>query len=444
MKASWTTLGRGPGFKVVLIVGIVGVLTLGLGLQNDVVRERQSSRDEAVSRTVDEWGGEQKFAGPFLKVPYREFVAKGQQQEVRRGFAYLLPQDFRAFTELSTETRTRGIYEVPLYRANVSVTGAFALPESAAWFPRGAEVDWAGAELWVFVGKAGGLDAKPVLTFDGHTLTPVRAPFDTDLGLEALSAPVDLGAVGVVAKFDIQMALKGGASFGVLPAGADSVISLTSDHGQPTFGGSFLPSKRSLGTDGFQAEWRIPALARSLPSRGTVDTWKDVLSSGIPFASAGLGVAFDAYRLLDRALKYGLLFIIVPFIALFLYELFLKRRLHPIQYFLVGLAVLMFYLLVLTLSEHVPFDGAFAIGALAVCLLLGVYGVPVLGGRGAGVGFAAGMAVLYGLLLLIIRSEDNALLVGTLFLFVLLTVVMVSTRGVDWYRLGRSEVESQE
>lgn len=444
MSEDWKKLTQGWGFKVMFILALGGVLTLGLGMQNHLVLERQTFRDEAVDRTVDEWGGEQRFAGPFLKIPYRETVSNGALgSEIRESFAYLLPQTFLAETLLESEQRTRGIYEVPLYRASLEVSGTFSMPAQRDWIPAGAEVLWNSAELCYFLGSAAGLDERPAVHYGRQDRESVRVSLDVPSAVDALASRVELPAPGETKAFRLTLVLKGGASFGVFPAGQDSLIRVSSDGGLPAFGGSYLPSTRELREAGFQAEWRIPALARPVPALGTAQTWGALLSS-MPYASFDLSVAFDGYKLINRALKYGILFIFVPFLGLFLYEVFARCRLHPIQYLLVGAAVLMFYLLVLTLSERMPFEGAFWAGALAVSGLLGYYGASILRGGWAGMWFFLGMTGLYGLLYLILRSEDNALLVGTLFLFALVAGVMVATRRTDWYRIrGAGPGESE-
>lgn len=430
-------IGQSVGVKVVFIMAMVGLLAIFLNMQDSMVNERRYLRDQAVESTVTEWGGQQRVVGPILRVPYREILSLVKTADtVREGWAYLLPKDFQIESKLKGEKRQRGIYEVPLYFADISLQGSFVVPKSSDWFPRNAIVDWDNAELWFFLGSASGLAQAPKLLFAGKELESLRADSgSSEPSIDAFSARVRLPVAGETVPFSLKLFLKGGESFGVFPAGNDSWIKLEADQGFPEFNGSFLPLNRRLGEQGFSAEWKIPALARQIPSMGTTGNWPQLLK-GVQFASFDLGVAFDSYRLINRALKYGLLFIIVPFIGLFLYEIFARRRLHPLQYLLVGCAVIMFYLLLLSISERLYFGVSFVAAGLAISGLIGVYCAAILQGGLKGLWCFLGMAGLYGLLYLIIGSEENALLVGSFFLFALLALVMMITRRLDWYGLG--------
>jgi len=429
--------GRGMGIKLLSIVGLVMLLAMLLGLLGSIVDERSSTRDSAVERTVDEWGGRQDLFGPVLRLPYERLVRSNSGNLVREyGFGFVLPATMDAQVRMQTEKRSRGIFEVPLYTAKVAMTGSLHVPQGMDWLPAGANPDWDKAELWFFVGNARGLATAPELDLGDGLLDIQRATYDAQ-GLPQDAFSVRLAGLhpGKQLDYSLQMSLRGGAHFGMFPAGDDSRLTVRSDWPSPEFGGAWLPTSRRVDGQGFEASWEVPAMARPIPSNFVADNW----------AAAGLAPRYlsfetptpvDSYRMTERSVKYGLLFILIPFAGFFLFELFAGLGLHPVQYLMVGLAVLMFFLLLLSLSERMDFTGAFIIASLAVVLLVTVYTIAVLGGTGRGLACGGGFTALYVLLYLIVSSEDNALMVGTLFLFALLSVIMLATRKVNWYALG--------
>jgi inner membrane protein len=265
----------------------------------------------------------------------------------------------------------------------------------------------------------------------------------------ALEGAVPLSAV-------VTLDLVGTEDLSFVPLGEQSSFKLTSDWPHPSFNGRFLPAQRSVTATGFEAEWRLSALASSsgqelLAGHGLCAA-TEPLPTPLPMqlaATAGqptqpcierFGVAFidpvSTYVLSDRATKYGLLFIVLTFVAVGLVEVMRRLRVHPVQYALVGSALASFFLLLVSLSEHIPFALAYAAAATACTLLLGYYGAHVLRGWRAGLAFAGGIGALYALLYLLLRSEQSALVLGSVLLFAVLAAVMVVTRRIDWYALA--------
>ena len=234
------------------------------------------------------------------------------------------------------------------------------------------------------------------------------------------------------------------------PIGEQSTFKLSSDWPHPSFNGRFLPAQRSVGATGFQAEWRLSALASrsgqelldglGLCAPGDPAPAMGATGQPAPACLERFGVSFidpvSIYLLSDRATKYGLLFIVLSFVAVGLVEVMRGLRVHPVQYALVGSALALFFLLLVSLSEHIDFALAYAAAASACTLLLGYYGAHVLNGWRAGLVFAGGIGGLYGLLYLLLRSEQSALVLGSVLLFAVLAAVMVVTRRIDWYALA--------
>lgn len=441
METNTTMSGKDMGIKVLVIVAMAGALAIALAMQGGVVGERKAMRENALTRTIGEWGGKQRVAGPFIRLPYSVETLRAAGGEITRagieGYAYLLPDKFKLEAALRAEPRTRGIYEVPLYVADIEASGSFSLPAAKEWLPPGAVLDYSRAELCFLVDSARGLASEPRAAFAGIQ-TPLEGAGSSDgaRSMDCLRAPVALAAGAKDAPFTVSLSLRGGGDFGVFPSGDDSDIRVRMDRWTPEFFGDFLPQAREVGDRGFSAEWKLPSIARSARKTWTGGTREFTFLNG-QFASFRVVQGLDAYQLADRALKYGFLFIIVPFIGLFLWELFAKKALHPLQYFLVGCASALFYMILLSLSERMPFAAAFAVGGAATSALIGAYCAAVLKGGARGLFCGLGMAGLYVFLYFVIGSEDDALLAGTTFLFALLAAVMIATRKVDWYTVGR-------
>jgi inner membrane protein len=244
----------------------------------------------------------------------------------------------------------------------------------------------------------------------------------------------------------------------LVPAAREVSWSLRSDWPHPSFGGRFLPASRTVDGAGFSARWAVSALASPAAAdveRGQAlcsiqDRTADGEEAGArpvqPNNSAPtrcvdtIDVSFidpvNPYSMTDRATKYALLFIVLTFAAVALTEALAGRRVHPVQYTLVGLALALFYLLLLSLSEHLSFAAAYACASSACVLLLGYYGAHMLGQWRPGVAFGAGIALLYGLLWTLLRIEQWALAIGAVALFSVLAAVMVLTRRIDWYAVS--------
>jgi inner membrane protein len=321
---------------------------------------------------------------------------------------------------------------------------------------RGARLACGPALLMLAVGDTRGVQ-RAELKVDGQPLAVSAGTGHPkhERGLHAALAPLP---AGTPLKAELSLDLRGTGRLDLVPAAAQTEWVLHSDWPHPSFGGRFLPVEREVTNEGFRAVWRVSELASSAPREvaegvplcaGDLDASTDTY--GAPGAAGAvasgprcldtLAVAFidpvNPYVLADRAVKYGLLFVALTFVAVALTELLASRarRVHPVQYALVGLALSLFFMLLLALSEHMKFELAYAAASVACAGVLGVYGSAMLGGWRAGAAFGGALAGLYGLLYVLLTREQTALVVGTLGLFAAVAAVMLLTRRLDWYRL---------
>ena len=308
------------------------------------------------------------------------------------------------------------------------------MPEAARFQVQPADVQWSNATL-----SLGISDPKAIRRASPLALGAQSRPFEPGPELEqaagGLHAPLPSLTPGAMLPFSFDLELGGSGRFTVVPAGDETSVTLTSPWRDPSFDGAWLPSERAVSAAGFSATWKVLALARNFPS-----SWRGAQVPAELLHQSAFGVTLlspvDTYRTNERAVKYQLLFLGLTFLGFALIELLARLRVHPLQYLLVGLALCLFYLLLLSLSEQLGFAQAYAIAATAVVLLISAYLRAVFGKLRRALAAGALLGALYAFLFVLLRIQDQALLVGSVGLFVALAGVMWLTRRIDWYAVG--------
>jgi inner membrane protein len=427
---------RSMGLKLLLVCALALLMSVPALFVFALLMDR-THRAEQVTREVGQLvGGEQSFLGPVIVVPY-QVPAATPGQPPTLGVYVVFPARADAAVDARTEVRRRSLFQVPVFTADLDFRASFDLTGVPLHLPAGATPDWSRAQLLVGVSDPRGAQNDIVVTAGGKTfsLAPASALADETPevggGLRFFGAEAgELIQPG--AKFDARARLRftGAKRLAVLPFGKATTLRMTSDWPNPSFDGGFLPAKRQITDHGFTASWSVPFIARGVPAAGG----RDLLAK---LAPTDLGVSFvqptDPYQSVGRSLKYALLFVGLVFLAYFLFETRNRRRVHPAQYVLIGLAQVIFYLLLLSLSEQVGFDLAFLIAAGATVCLISAYAGWVFASRAQGAVALAAFSVLYGLIYVLMRLEDEALLVGAVASFAAIAAVMYFTRRLDWY-----------
>ena len=416
--------------KIAVIVLLALVLFVPVTMIQSLVYERQQRRNEAVAGIAEGWGRQQLLAAPYLLVPYdvtrveitretvdgkdREKRIERTEHRVRRiaadGIDWTLDAD--------VSEKGRGIYKARLYTLKARAQGRFTVPANFGIGDSG-QIRVGTPRLVLGVADPHGIRSVSALELGGGAY-PFRAGTadaqDPRSGLHALLPSL---AAGRSHEFSFSLELAGSEAFALQPGG-DTTVAMRSDWPHPSFQGQFLPLRHEIGAGGFSASWKISRYAA-----------QEKESLAVSFIEpAGL------YQKLERASKYGFLFIGLTFAAFLLVEVLRRLAIHPVQYALVGLALAMFFVLLTALSEHVEFAAAYAAATLACVGLITGYLIRVLGSARLGLAFGAALAAVYAVLYALLNAEDYSLLGGALLLFGLLAVVMIATRGVDWYALG--------
>ena len=431
---------RSMGVKLIVVCVLALLTTIPALFVESLVSERRHSAAEVTHDISSHVGGQQTFLGPTLAIPY-SIPPQSKAEATQRGVYLVFPTSASASIKTSTEERHRSLFKVPVFKADLDLNSDFDLTGVPASAPPNAELDWSRAELVVGVSDARGALADATLAAGGPPVTLVPAQISSDLSLgddtTQLTRLVLFGAPAPAAarpsarfQASAQLHFSGAQRIALLAYGKSTSVQVQGDWPNPSFDGGFLPVSRTVTPGGFTAQWSVPFIARGVRAEGQART-----ITGLE--ATALGVSFvelaDPYQSVDRSLKYVLLFLGLLFLTYFVFEVTTGRRIHPAQYLLVGVAQIIFYLLLLSFAERVGFDWAFLAAGGATVLLLSLNAGWIFLSRVQAVRAFVVFALLYTLIYLLLRLEDNALLVGAVASFLAVAATMYFTRNIDWY-----------
>ena len=438
-------MNRSLTIKLGMIALLILLLLVPLMMIDGLIGDRQGRRDGVLEDIARSSSYSQRLSGPVLVVPYSKVVrlwktnaqTNERYQEVaqQRGFLYFLPDRFELAGQVHTELRSRGIYEARLFHADNQISGYFNVPEQLGITKDFDSYQFDQPYLSVGISDVRGIETGLKLQLGDKEvdLSPGTRVEWLGEGVSANLPPLD-GRQATQLNFAFNLRLQGTGKFEVTPVGKSTDVKLSADWPHPSFIGNYLPVSREISAEGFNAHWQTSFFSTNLEE---ALSRCDEAAPCAELSNRSFGVSFiepvDQYLKSERAIKYALLFIGLTFAGFFLFEVLKNMAVHPIQYALVGIALAFFYLLLLSLSEHLGFALAYLLSAAACLALIGFYVCHVLRSVQHGLGFTAGLAALYALLYGLLRAEDYALLMGSLLLFGLLGVFMVMTRKLDWY-----------
>jgi inner membrane protein len=416
------------------------LLQIPISMIGSLVKERQDRHGEAVEEVSSKWGKTQSITGPALVVPYtirwNELGPNGQQiPHTASWHATFLAEKLEVHGRMDSEVRSRGIFSVPVFKLSLTMAGDFRRPDLSELRVESPVVAWNHAQLALGISDARAIQEQTSVSWNGREIGFLPGTGDFQEVGTGIHAIVGVGPGDDRLAFSFPLTLNGSLGFYMVPFGRSTIVNLESDWRSPSFQGNWLPSNRSLSDRGFSASWTIPFLGRNYPQAWTSQT--DMRNS-IDASHFGLQLVdpVDYYHMAERSVKYAGLFILLTFSAVWLTEVLAGLRVHPIQYLLVGAALCLFYLLELSLSEHLGFSGAYALASCSVVGMVAAYSFAILQRAIRAAVIGGVIAALYAYLYVLLQNEDFALVVGSIGLFVTLAVVMLVTRRVDWYSIG--------
>ena len=439
-----------------VVLGILILLSLiPLSMISSVLGERLARRNEAVAGITATWGEAQTVCGPVLVVPYHykvrtpRLAAPGSPvatlpvEETLTGYACFLPQDLDITGRLAPNVLHRGIYQAVVYGGDLELSGKFAPLAFDDWHIAPADVLWDDAVLTLGITDLRGAKETVSLAWNDCTrrMVPGSKLDGFASGIHARLGAGAVSATSTAATFSLKLTLNGSTGIRFAPLGEQTRVTLKSAWADPSFAGAFLPAERHVDAGGFEATWKVSYYGRSLPQQWlSQDAARALGPTSIAASLFGVDLidVVDTYRYVERSIKYGILFVVLVFTAFFLFEVLARIRVHPFQYTLVGLALCLFYLALLSLSEVMPFGSAYLIGSAAATLLIAGYSGAVLKRLSRALLVALELVLIYGFLFVILRLQDLSLILGTLGLFAALATVMYVTRNIDWYARDRA------
>ncbi|MDR0762708.1 MAG: cell envelope integrity protein CreD [Campylobacteraceae bacterium] len=442
------TLNKAILFKTITIAIMILLMLIPLIFVANIINDRSRYKNEAVFKITDSWGKQVILAAPVLNIPYAydEITETFQDNRAiqkltaKTAYAKFAPHDLNVDVKINSQIRYIGIFEVPVFNADITMSGFFEtidMPKRA--FAEDAFISLETKELKgisepVFTWNETPYKFEPGFAGNSLSLAPLLKSGDHYLSygynaaLNSLNSKIDFKNEG--SRFELKFSIKGSESISFVPLAKKNRFHMSSDWVHPSFAGAFLPDEKNITDKGFEALWDINYLSSGVPPRFDK---KDL--SKTQFQTSFL-IPVDNYRNAKRAEKYGILFIALTFIACFVFELANRRPIHPIQYLLVGFAMVIFYTLLISISEFIDFSLAYLLSAVAVISLIAAYakfGIDKsLSIKNIAI-IALALSFLYGYLYILLQLQDMALLYGSIGLFIALAVIMFMTRNINWY-----------
>jgi inner membrane protein len=406
---------------------IVLVLMIPMFQVNDLVRERQIRQQEAGMEISRLWSSAQTITGPFIVIPYLQLSA--DQKNYERKNVYVLPDVLKINASITPEIRHRSIYDVAVYTSDIELTGTFERISTEKLNIDSTKIFWNEISIQAGVTDFRGISDPVSITWNDKARAMEGGVVANSVIDKGLQSSIHWDEILPVNTYKLIFHLKGSEQISFVPLGKITEAKVKSNWKDPSFGGAFLPSSPAVINEaGFEADWKILELNRNYPQ-----LFKD---ASYPISESAFSITFkqlsDLYAKTERSVKYAFLFIALSFAMYFFMELVLKSNVHSIQYVMVGLALCLFYLLLLSISEYLGFDMAYLISAIAIIGMVGLYTSHLFKQKKSAVVFTSVIALLYSFIYLLIQLQEKALLIGSISLFILLGIVMYFTRNLDW------------
>ncbi|MDR2036972.1 MAG: cell envelope integrity protein CreD [Bacteroidales bacterium] len=437
-QSIWTKMANSATVKAIIIGVLILLMFIPINMIRSLIYEREHSSKSVGHEISSKWGNQQTLTGPVIVVPFKYNRMDNHVLKEVNDLAYFLPEDLDIETRLDPEILYRSIYKMVVYQSDIKVNGSFTQPDFNDLGITPTSIDWENAFISIGISDMRGIRSSIIFDWNGtgREVNPgssnhlIKSGVNVKIPLSS-SAPKD---TKYTFKFDIV--LNGSQGIFFTPVGKTTHLSMTSKWNSPKFDGAFIPEKRTIAPQGFTAEWNVYNYNRNFPQMWAGNEY-DLDASEF---GAYLLIPVDHYQKSERSVKYAIMFIALTFLVFFLVELISRKRIHPLQYLLVSIGLILFYSLLLALSEHMNFNLAYLLSALSIILLITGYSWSIFRTKKQTALMGIFLTALYIFLYTILQLEDLALLIGSVGLFIALAVVMYISRKIDWYR-NQSEDE---
>lgn len=444
--------------KLFSIGFLILILLIPASWIDDIIYERQQRADSVIDEVADKWSGSQTVSGPVLVIPYKkqEIIDRGKEGKELHEFiekAFFLPEQLNIKGTVTPQVRSRGIFDAVVYESSLKLDAAFNKPDFKSLKIAEDMVQWKDAYMVFGISDLRGISDNPTFMLGDNPLTAepsndigvsikktIKPNPGTDYGVAA--SPADVSNNGIlmklnwenagqfVGKVNVKLNLKGSRRLDFVAAGKTTTVNLNGTWANPSFDGEFLPDPREVTDSGFTATWKVLHFNRPFAQQWTENNQE---LSGADFG-VRLLIPVDQYQKSMRTSKYGVLIILLTFMALFLVEITQKKRIHPFQYILIGAALIIYYTLLLSFSEHMGYNLAYIISSVATVLLISLYATTFFRDKKLSVLFSLLLVVFYSFIYVIILQQDFSLLLGSIGLFLIIGTLMYFSRKVKWYK----------
>ncbi|MDD5572000.1 MAG: cell envelope integrity protein CreD [Bacteroidales bacterium] len=425
--------------SIIIIIGLL--LLIPASMIKTLIVERENTQKEAILEVSSKWSGEQTISGPYISIPYYRYIKQFNKDSIEKiiqvkEYIHFLPTALKINGNISPECRSRGIYEIVVYTSKLNISGTFNNIIFSDLDIALKDIQFDKAFVSIGINDLRGIEKQIILNWNDDKLSFNPGTVTNDILESGINASVKIYSNDSASyKFSFDLDLKGSQQLYFIPVGEVTDVTITSKWNNPSFNGAFLPDSRNISDSGFTANWNILNLNRNFPQK-----W---IGSNNNTNSSAFGIDLllpvDNYQKSMRSIKYAILFIVFTFIVFFFVEVLNKIFIHPVQYILVGIALIVFYTLLLSVSEYLNYNLAFIISALATLLLISGYVRAILKSNSL-TGLISGiLLILYTFIFVIIQLQDYALLIGSIGIFIILGLVMYLSRKIDWYNLKMGE-----
>jgi inner membrane protein len=421
--------------KLVVITILMLLLLIPAVMIQEIINEREELSIQTIEEVSSKWAGRQQINGPILTIPLIYEYDIDDKIVTTTKYWYLLPEKLAINGTIAPEKLRRGIYEVVVYKSNLSVKGNFNLyqqPERENL----KEIKYDQSFLTIGISDLRGIKNEIDFEWDKQNLRVKPGSKISNLAYAGVT--VDLpdiqDKVNKKVEFEFHLSLRGSQNMSFVPVGSTTEVNLNSGWQAPSFNGNFLPDTREINSDGFKANWLILQLNRNFP-QSWVDTDQSTKLNEAAFG-VDLIIPLDDYQKSMRSAKYAVMTIALTFLVFFLVEILNKRKIHPFQYILVGLALCLFYILLVSISEHSSFNFAYGISTLGIVSMVSLYSLSIFKARKLTMLLTSILAGIYGFLFVTLQLADYALLMGSIGLTLILGATMYFTRKINWYKLN--------
>ncbi|HON52020.1 MAG TPA: cell envelope integrity protein CreD [Bacteroidales bacterium] len=428
-------------FRVITIVILILLLLIPVSMIQSLISEREFRQQEATTEVSSKWANEQIVTGPILTVPYKTFVrvqqnnGMGDKLVESIEYAHFLPNTLQIHSIVKPEVRKRGIFKVIVYTTQLTVSGDFVEPSFKEWDISPEHILWKDAFVSIGMTDLRGIKEQIQLQWNQQKLLFEPGVQTNDVIESGLSCKLTRDETSIPASsFSYTIQLNGSSKLQFTPIGKTTTVNMQAKWGDPKFDGAFLPDTKTITKDSVTASWKVLHVNRSYPQqfKGSVQNRIQESAFGVE-----LKVPVDEYQKSMRSAKYAALFITLTFLIFFFIEVLHSVRIHPMQYIIVGLALCVFYTLLIAISEHITFAWSYLIASFSIITLIGIYAHYMFKHIQISTIFVLLLSLLYGFIFTIIQSEDYALLMGSVGLFVVLAIVMYLSRKIDWYSIHK-------